>query len=238
MNRPTEANRGVGTNREDGYFTAGVDHVAAALEALGGADAVSLALLGDNTRRRLLAAARRGAWRPARAVVGGGDTVVRQEMEVRVEFAAHGPFHELARRFQALVGDAAARLGGGLFATPLRLDDLVLQRYRAGALGITPHRDGLRYINLAALFTLSGEARFCLCDDRGGGGAREVDATPGTVILLRAPGFRGRAGRPFHFVSDIRARRYSFGLRQLAPRDEPDSGPAKAAQDSRSVLNS
>ena len=105
----------------------------------------------------------------------------------------------------------------------------MLQRYRAGALGITPHRDGSRYINLAALFTLSGEARFCLCDDRGGGGARQLDAAPGTVILLRAPGFRGAAGRPFHFVSDIRARRYSFGLRQLASRDEPDLRPGKPA---------
>ncbi len=30
-------------------------------------------------------------------------------------------------------------------------DDLLLQRYRAGALGITPLRDSLRYINLAVL---------------------------------------------------------------------------------------
>ena len=217
-------------NREDGYFLAGPGDVAAALEALGGADAVSLALLTGDTRRRLLAAARRGAWRPARAVVGSGDNVVRQDMEVCSEFPGASPFRALARRFQALVEDAAARLGEELFATPLRLDDLVLQRYRAGALGITPHRDGLRYVNLAALFTLSGEARFCLCAGRDGSGVREVDAAPGTVILLRAPGFRGGTERPFHFVCDIRARRYSFGLRQLAPRDEPESDRGGAAQ--------
>ncbi len=225
-------------NREFGHFLAGADDVAAALATLGDAGAVSLPLLAESCRRRLLSAARRAVWRPARPVVGSGDKVVRQEMEVCSEFAAHSPFRVLARRFQALVEDAAARLGEALFATPLRLDDLVLQRYRAGALGITPHRDGLRYVNLAALFTLSGEARFCLCAGRDGAGAREVDAAPGTVILLRAPGFRGGSERPFHFVSDIRARRYSFGLRQLAPRDEPEKGPGKAAQGAQALLNS
>ena len=138
-------------------------------------------------------------------------------MEVRGEFSGASFFRGLARRFQALVETAAAGLGERLFATPLRFDDLVLQRYRVGELGITPHRDGLRYVNLAALFTLSGEARFGLCASRDGARATEIDAAPGTVILLRAPGFRGGSERPFHFVSDIRARRYSFGLRQLGP---------------------
>ena len=199
---------------ESGHFVADAGDIAAALEAMRRRDAVSLPVLGEDYRRRLLEAARRCAYRPARAVVGGGDRIVRQAMEVCVDFRPGDAFCDLAHRFQALVDAAASPAGTDFFETPLGLDDLVLQRYRSGRLGISPHRDGLRYVNLACLFTLAGGARFCLCEDRRGAGAREIDAAPGTVILMRAPGFLGGADRPFHFVSDIRGRRYSFGLRQ------------------------
>ncbi|MFP6741209.1 MAG: hypothetical protein VCD33_06225 [Alphaproteobacteria bacterium] len=196
-------------------FLIGSDEVAAALEALDTEDAVSLPLLNDHERRRLLAAAANAEYRPARLVVGRGDSIVRQEMDVCVDFATDSPFHGFARRFQALVGAAADRLEHNPFSGPLCLDDLVLQRYEPGALGITAHRDSLRYINLTALFTLAGESRFALCQDRSGRASRDIDAVPGTVILLRAPGYRGIDRRPFHLVSDIRSRRYSFGLRQI-----------------------
>jgi len=48
-----------------------------------------------------------------------------------------------------------------------------------GALGITLHRDGPRYVNLAALFTLSGEVRFCRCATRDDACANEIDVAPG-----------------------------------------------------------
>ena len=91
---------------------------------------------------------------------------------------------------------------------------MMIQRYRRGSFGITPHRDGLRYVNLVSLFTLCGQARFGLCADRAGHGSREIDASPGTVILMRAPGFLGTHQRPFHYVADVCEERYSFGLRQ------------------------
>ena len=200
----------------DGTFLSGPDEVASALDALDGGDAVSLPLLDDDVRRRLLAAAENAEYRPARSMVGRGDSMVRQDMEVCVDFADDSPFHGFARRFEALVRAAVDRLAHNPFPGPLCLDDLVLQRYEPGALGISAHRDSLRYINLAALFTLAGEARFALCQDRSGRASRDIDAAPGTVILLRAPGYRATDRRPFHLVSDIRSRRISFGLRQLS----------------------
>lgn len=198
----------------DERFMSGPDEVAAALDALDIEDAVSLPLLDESARRRLLAAATSAAYRPARAEIGSGDSLVRQNMDVCADFADSSPFHDFTRRFQALVRAAAARLGQNPFQGVLCLDDLVLQRYEPGPMGITAHRDSLRYINVAALFTLAGEARFALCDDRDGCASRDIDSAPGTVILLRAPGFRGTNRRPFHLVSDIRSVRYSFGLRQ------------------------
>ena len=155
-------------------------------------------------------------YRPARPVVGRGDNIVRQHMDVCSSFASDSPFHGFTRQCQALVRAAVDRLAQDLFSGPICFDDLVLQRYEPGALGITAHRDSLRYMNLAALFTLAGEARFALCQDRSGQASRDIDAAAGTVILLRAPGYRATDRRPFHFISNIRSRRYSFGLRQLS----------------------
>ena len=109
MNRPSQTNRPAGTNhqaatnRQADPFLAGADEIMAALASLGEAGAVSLPLLTESFRRRLLSAARRGVWRPARRVVGRGDTVVRQEMVVCGEFPGASPFRGLAWDFQALV---------------------------------------------------------------------------------------------------------------------------------------
>ena len=100
--------------------------------------------------------------------------------------------------------------------TPGRLlfNDLMLQRYSVGEVGITPHRDRTGYRNLVCLFVLEGQGRFYVCNDRQGRGAREIPHAPGDVLLMRAPGFQRSAERPFHFVRDIQSPRYVFGLRQ------------------------
>ncbi len=105
-----------------------------------------------------------------------------------------------------------------LFETPLSFNSMVLQRYEKGSLGITPHKDGLSYINLISIFVIGGRGRFYLCSDRSGAGAIEIDASPGNVILMRAPGLMGTGSkeRPFHYVTDIEETRYTFGLRQKA----------------------
>ena len=67
-----------------------------------------------------------------------------------------------------------------------------------------------------ALVTLSGNARFCLCDDRAGRGARELPCPPGSLLLMRAPGFGNRRDRPFHFLDRVTRPRLSLGLRHDA----------------------
>jgi len=98
-------------------------------------------------------------------------------------------------------------------ARPFRFNDLVIQRYERGELGITAHRDHLRYKGLIAVIPLSGGARFFVCADRTGNAAREVPAPPGSLVLMRGPEYAARHDRPFHFVRDITRRRLSLGLR-------------------------
>ncbi len=191
--------------------------MAAIVDALRTCGATSFAVLADGYRGRLLDEARRQPYRRARDVVGRGDRIVRQDMEVCDEIARNSLFHDLRRRFGALVAAGLEDVEPYPFATPLDLNDLMLQRYDAGSFGITPHRDRLRYINLVCLFTLAGNARFLVCADRTGRDVREIDAAPGRVILMMAPGFLGCHERPFHAVGDLSEPRYSFGLRQTRP---------------------
>jgi hypothetical protein len=101
------------------------------------------------------------------------------------------------------------------FETALNFNSMVLQRYEEGSLGITPHKDGLSYINLVCVFVIGGRGRFYVCSDRSGRDAKEVAASPGNVILMRAPGlFGAEDNRPFHYVTEIEETRYTFGLRQ------------------------
>ena len=87
-------------------------------------------------------------------------------------------------------------------------------KYEKGSIGITPHRDGLRYKNMICNFNINGRGRFFICSDRSGKDSKEVDFPPGNLLLMRAPGFFGGNKRPFHYVTDISETRYVLGLRQ------------------------
>lgn len=200
----------------DVWFTATQEALAAALIRLKSTDAVVLPLLSGPARRRLVRAAAGLRYRPARPEFGSGERLVRQEFELCTDFAPDSLFHACASALGRALDDALARLDPPPLARPFAFNDLIVQRYLPGVLGITPHRDHLRYVGLVALVTLSGGARFGLCDDRSGRGARPLTPPPGSLLLLRAPGFAGRRDRPFHYLSDVTEERVSLGLRQEA----------------------
>jgi hypothetical protein len=184
------------------------------LEALDEVGALAVPVLDEDSRLMLLEAARACRFRNARPLVGVGERLVRQRMEVSEHFPADSIFRALTEEFQRLWDGLLADASDDPFEGRLVFNDLMLQRYSVGEMGITPHRDRTGYRNLVCLFVLEGRGRFCLCDDRSGNGAREIPHVAGDVLLMRAPGFRGSTARPFHFVRDIRSPRYVFGLRQ------------------------
>lgn len=184
-----------------------------ALARLGEEGAVSLPLLGLRARRRLIGATAHLSFRPARPVVGEGEDAVHQDFDLCMSFPAHSLFHAFAASLGRLLDASLGRLDPAPLARPFRFNDLVVQRYPKGSFGITAHRDHTRYQGLVALVTLAGTARFFVCAERSGRGAREVPCPPGDLLLMRAPGFAGRSDRPFHFLRDVTQPRLSLGLR-------------------------
>ena len=182
----------------------------------------SVPVLREEARQRLLAEAERYPYTPEPEAVGSGDCLVRQQLGSFAAFPPESGFLQLRNGLQSLLDKGFATLDWSPFGTPLAFTDLVLQRYPTGSLGITPHRDGLHYANLVCIVVLGGCGRFFVCRDRAGNDPIELDATPGRVILLRAPGFRDSPAtnsvegshRPFHYVTAITETRYTFGLRQ------------------------
>lgn len=176
--------------------------------------AVSIPLLTEAARQALQQEAERFCYEPEVKTLGTADRIVRTEYSAYNQFSEVGLYADFKQAFQALMDEACDRLGAAPFNTPLEWNELVLQRYWPGQLGITPHRDSLWAINLIALVNLGGQAEFYRCDDRQGTNAVQLDTTPGNVIFLRAPGFLNTTVRPFHFLTNIRSTRYSLGLRQ------------------------
>ena len=174
----------------------------------------SFRILDENFRKSLLHEATCYQYKPEEEIVGSKDRTVRQQLESFKDFPDESQFILLKNSFQALVDRGLEDLPVSPFETRLRFSSLVLQKYRKGSVGITPHRDRLRYVNLVCVFNIGGRGRFYVCPDRSGSDAREVDTSPGRVVLIRAPGFLGSRNRVFHFVRDVEETRYTFGLRQ------------------------
>jgi hypothetical protein len=80
-------------------------------------------------------------------------------------------------------------------------NEVAVQRYHPGSLGITPHRDQRRFALLVAVITIAGSAPFTLCRNRAGDPIRTWQASEGSLVLLRGPGLAGEVdGRPMHVV--------------------------------------
>jgi len=193
-------------------FTTAPDELADAIRRAGDEDAASLPLLGDRDCRRLTAEARSLAFRPARPVVGTGETAVNQDFDLATEIPEAG-LRALARTLDRHIRRALDSMDRNPLPDGFAVNDLIVQRYAAGSDGISPHRDHIRYVGLVAIVVLAGTGRFFVSRDRSGRDAREIPAPPGHLLVMRAPGFNGRNDRPFHAVRDITAERYILGMR-------------------------
>ncbi|PSB13105.1 hypothetical protein C7B61_11150 [filamentous cyanobacterium CCP1] len=196
------------------FFTLNQFNIHQILRSLTEQGFASVPLLQEEGRLALLREAESLNYLPDVKVVGTGDRIVRTEYSAWETFTDTSLYTQLMQDFQALMNQAIGSLQDSPFAIPLQFNSMVLQRYEPGQLGITPHRDSLRAINLVCIFNISGQASLYRCDDRQGTNSVQIDTTPGHVVFMRAPGFMGTNDRPFHYVTDIRSTRYSLGLRQ------------------------
>jgi|DewCreStandDraft_1066081.scaffolds.fasta_scaffold00179_72 alkylated DNA repair dioxygenase AlkB len=153
---------------------------------------------------------------------------VRQETEVLTISAPMDGYPTVAALCRALT-DLVRRQGRGIAGLDRYAPNVChVQRYRPGALGITPHLDGKRFALLVAVFTTKGSARFTIHAERFGPPIEAWEVTPGSLVLLRGPGLAGIPdGRPFHAVGGpVAEPRYSVSFRmdtraQPAPLNAP-----------------
>ena len=223
MTASSEAGRAAADAEETGppALRASPAAMIAALDRVAREDAAVVPLLAPAACRPYIDSGADLSFRNARPVIGEGERAVHQDFDICLSIPRPHPLWQLTDAVERLIAAALGTMG----APPLDdlpLNDLVLQRYPPGARGITPHRDHVRYVGLVAIVQLSGDGRFGLCDERSGAGARELAAGPGDAILMRAPGFAGHKGRPFHFLDRITSERYSLGMRCDRTPPAPD----------------
>ncbi|WP_416676436.1 hypothetical protein [Egbenema bharatensis] len=202
---------------------------------------ISVPLLDEPYRKVLQQEAEQCIYQPDIKVIGTGDRIVQTEYSACEVFPDTSLYVQLQANLQCLVDEAIGLFPVSPFRTPLRFNSIVLQRYELGQLGITPHRDSLRAVNLICIINISGQADLYHCADRQGTHSVQIDTTPGHLVLMQAPGFRRMNGaatnsltlespespepefieasdRPFHYVTNVRSTRYSLGLRQYIDR--------------------
>lgn len=154
-----------------------------------------------------------GPYRPLQPLIGK----VRQEAE-----SFEVPVGQLQQQYPLLNG-LCGELVRQIHAHGLPgwvPNDVAVQRYQPGSIGITPHRDQRRYAQLVAVITISGSAQFALCRNRDGDPTRTWQAGEGSLVLLRGPGLNGDPdGRPMHLVGGPTSNpRTSIGLRMDTAR--------------------
>ncbi len=186
-----------------------INHVYSELVSKGG---VSVPILTPAYREELLREAETYEYKKQPYIVGPAN--VKEDLSSTTQFREGSLFFGLRDQFQHIFSE---KLTNGLlspFSIPLNFNEMSLQLYEKGSIGVTPHMDNKSAINFVCVFILTGKADFALCKDRNGSEPQFLDTSPGNVILLRGPGFAGIEERPFHFVTNVSERRIVFGLRQ------------------------
>lgn len=198
--------------RSVSLHTIDFDHVIGELDQHGG---VSVPLLTNAFRQELLAEADTYDYVRQPEVVGPHK--VREELSsVQTPFPYGSLLYKLKEGLEDMVVKGMISTKEiDIFDKAFRFNEMSLQLYEEGSIGITPHMDGKSIANLICIVILTGESKFALCEDREGSNPKYLDTTPGNVIFMRAPGYRGSDYRPFHFVTDITSRRIVVGIRQV-----------------------
>lgn len=152
-------------------------------------------------------------YRPAKAITGSDNAPVYQDFDLCYDIPSGHSLWEFAQVIEQALTSALAGAEVDSECYPLRLNDLIVQRYPPGCAGITPHRDHVRYGFLIAIILLTGDGYFGVCDDRQGSESREIDFKPGDLLLMGGPGLIPNFRRPFHFVNGVTDWRRTIGLR-------------------------
>lgn len=191
------------------------DALAGALNRVARDGAAAVPALSLAARRALAQSADALSFRTARPLVGSGDRAVTQSFDIAEDIPDACPLSEVGSELADRLNAALARADTPTCPS-IVLNDRVVQRYPAGDVGISPHKDHIRYIHLVVNLVLRGFGRFYICPDRSFADALEIPGVAGDALIMRAPGFDDSDHRPFHAIGDVAQERLVLGLRQDA----------------------
>jgi hypothetical protein len=177
--------------------------------------AATVPALSSASQTALAGVADQLSFRTARSVVGSGDRAVTQSFEIVDDVPETGPLAEVAAELAQRLNAVLARDDTPACAA-IAFNDRVVQRYPPGDVGISPHKDHVRYVHLVVNLVLRGAGRFYVCPERSFEGALEIPGSAGDALIMRAPGFAGSDHRPFHAIGAVAPERLVLGLRQDA----------------------
>ncbi len=175
----------------------------------------SFKILQEDFRKKLLKESDYQPFTFERDEIITKNNFVKQRVLSVDQFNVTGSFQVLARSFDDFLEEQLGVLSKYPFATRLKFNDFQLRKYPPGSVGISPHIDSAKFINLICNFVLTGDGKFYISDDRFGRNMREIFSEPGSVVIMRAPGFMSSNKRPYHSVGVCETERISFGLRQM-----------------------
>ena len=187
--------------------------VSSSISTLPRVGAVACSCLDVSEANALVSVVDQLEYRPAKAITGSDNAPVYQDFDLCYDIPSGHSLWEFAQVLEQALTSALAGAEVDSECYPLRLNDLIVQRYPPGCAGITPHRDHVRYGFLIAIILLTGDGYFGICDDRQGNESREIDFKPGDLLLMGGPGLIPNFRRPFHFVNGVTDWRRTIGLR-------------------------
>ena len=187
--------------------------VSSSISTLPRVGAVACPCLDVSEAKALVSVVDQLEYRPAKAITGSDNAPVYQDFDLCYDIPSGHSLWEFAQVLEQALTSALAGAEVDSECYPLRLNDLIVQRYPPGCAGITPHRDHVRYGFLIAIILLTGDGYFGVCDDRQGNESREIDFKPGDLLLMGGPGLIPNFRRPFHFVNGVTDWRRTIGLR-------------------------
>lgn len=174
-------------------------------------EALSIPFLPERVRQSMLLEAQQLPYTKLEVIVANGK--VQQDIYRADLTFSSGYIGWVAKKTKALIEGVFSGVEPPLFAEPLVLNEVSVQRYPIGG-GISPHVDGKKFLNLVVLVVIEGHGELYTCTDRSGAHATCVPCPPGQLVILPARGYRDRTDTPFHYLGNVTAERYLLGLRQ------------------------
>jgi hypothetical protein len=138
---------------------------------------------------------------------------VTQNFELAEEFDQQSYLFAVQMVFERMLNAAFTSSSPWPISEILHFNEARIQRYQPCKVGISPHRDGAKFINIIALLVLEGAGEFCICDDRDGTNTVAYKNKPGSLILMVGPGFLNENRQPFHYVRNVTTQRTTFAFR-------------------------